>query len=236
MMPGASLAREVQPEILDRLPADDPQAIRSRADLRWINAIMMQSRSIARALRRHDTPCPRTILDLGSGDGTLMLSVAKRLAPRWRDVTVTLLDQRAIVSRAARDEFAALQWHAEPVAGDVFDTLAGPGRFDVIVAKLFMHHFEGARLTRLLRLIAERTPLAVACEPRRDMVALVAGALTGLIGCNAVTRHDAVASVRAGFRDAELSAIWPDRENWRLDEWMASPFSHGFLARRRDAP
>jgi hypothetical protein len=52
------------------------------------------------------------------------------------------------------------------------------------------------------------------------------------IGCNAVTRHDAVVSVRAGFSGGELSALWPDQQNWRLTEQRAGMFSHLFIARK----
>jgi hypothetical protein len=52
-----------------------------------------------------------------------------------------------------------------------------------------------------------------------------------LIGCNAVTRHDAAASVRAGFAGRELSALWPARPGWRLREGRAGLFSHLFVAR-----
>jgi hypothetical protein len=54
----------------------------------------------------------------------------------------------------------------------------------------------------------------------------------GLIGCNDVTRHDAAISVRAGFRDGELSACWPIAAGWTLTEKRAPPFSHLFVARR----
>ena len=38
-----------------------------------------------------------------------------------------------------------------------------------------------------------------------------------------MTRHDAVVSVRAGFRDGELSALWPHEPGWKLDEGAARP-------------
>jgi hypothetical protein len=47
-----------------------------------------------------------------------------------------------------------------------------------------------------------------------------------------VTRHDAAISVRAGFRDRELSELWPDQAGWRLSEAPAPPFGHLFVARR----
>jgi hypothetical protein len=54
------------------------------------------------------------------------------------------------------------------------------------------------------------------------------------IGCNAVTRHDATVSVRAGFSGNELSALWPADSGWQLTERRAGFFSHVFVARRMD--
>lgn len=229
------LPREVIPEILDRLPADDPRAIRSRHDLRWINVIMAQPRIMARAMLRHyGGTAPRTILDLGSGDGTLMLKVARRLSHRWRNVTVLLLDRQDIVNRETIAAFGALQWRAEPIAADVFQVLerSPAPEVDIIAANLFLHHFDRQHLSRLLHRAALRTRLFVACEPRRAPLALACSDLTWLIGCNDVTRHDAVASVRAGFRDTELSALWPDLARWRSHEWRAGLFTHCFAAAR----
>jgi hypothetical protein len=58
--------------------------------------------------------------------------------------------------------------------------------------------------------------------------------LLGLIGCNDVTRHDAIVSVRAGFRNQELTGLWPDRAVWTLQEHAYGLFSHYFVAIRRD--
>src|SRR5262249_23979567 len=109
--PSMSFPRRLEPELLDQLPADDPRAMRSRRDLKRVNAWMNNASHIARALLKHaGSEPPRTIVDLGSGDGQLALRVAQRLAPRWPNVTVILLDQQSIVSSATREGFAALQW------------------------------------------------------------------------------------------------------------------------------
>jgi hypothetical protein len=44
-----------------------------------------------------------------------------------------------------------------------------------------------------------------------------------------VTRHDAVASVRAGFAGRELSGLWPEA-GWQRREGLALPFTHFFAA------
>jgi hypothetical protein len=56
--------------------------------------------------------------------------------------------------------------------------------------------------------------------------------MLGFIGCNGVTRHDAKASVRAGFTENELSNMWPAEKGWNLAEHQAGPFSHCFVAQR----
>ena len=228
-------ARQVQREWLDELPADDPRAVRSRRDLVRVNTWMMQPGIMARALLMHcgATP-PRAILDLGSGDGRFMLRVAALLAPRWSNVTVTMLDQQDIVDSATRRAFDALGWSSKTITGDLFDAL-GDGRIpemDVITANLFLHHFTELQLTPLFVKLEPLASLFVACEPRRGGLPLLASHLLWAIGCNDVTRHDAIVSVEAGFNGGELSAIWPQSGQWQLQEHAARLFTHCFVARR----
>lgn len=231
---GMSLQRSVEPEWLDQLAAEDPRAIRHRRDLKRINALMLQPGIMAQALAKHWTRGnPRSLLDLGSGDGAFMLRVARRLAARWPEVTVALLDQQNIVSDCTLKAFAALGWKAEPVRADTFDYLEQMHpRVDVLTANLVLHHFSQERLARLLSLAAQSTRLFVACEPRRSKFVLRLSRLLWLIGCSEVARKDAVLSARAGFRGNELSALWPRQDYWELHEDAASLFTHYLVARQ----
>jgi hypothetical protein len=232
-----SISRTLEPEWLDELPADDARAMRSRRDLRRINALMMNDTLVARDLRRvFPGEPPRRIAEIGAGDGDFMLRVAAKLLPAWRAMDVALVDRQSLVSAATSEKFVAMGWHAQAVAADVFAWLAQPAGplFDVIVANLFLHHFDAGKLQELLALAAQRTRVLIACEPRRSAGALVGSHLLGLIGCNDVTRHDAVASVRAGFANQELSALWPDAGAWTLREHAGGLFSHCFMAARID--
>lgn len=228
------MQRSLVPELLDHLPASDPGALRSRRDLVRVNALMGHAAIMARSLLR-GADRPRVLIDIGAGDGTFMLRVARRLAPRWPDCRLILLDRQDIVSEKTRAAFAALTWKIETVAADVFDFF-GAGdcpNADAVTANLFLHHFGDRSLSRLLSLIAQRAPLLVACEPRRGAVAGAGSRLLWAIGCNDVTLHDAAASVRAGFRGQELTALWPRANGWDLQERAAGLFSHSFVARQR---
>ncbi len=225
-------ARLVEPEMLDALPPDDPRAQASRRDLKRINAFMLQTRIMAGALKT--LPPPRNMVDLGSGDGLFMLSVARRMAKLWPGVTVTLVDQQNIVTGETRARFAALGWRCETVSADVFDYVSCMGTADIVTANLFLHHFDQASLARLLGTIAHNTRSFVACEPRRSAFSLLGSRIIFVLGANAVSRHDAVSSVRAGFDGTELSALWP-QSGWNVSERWAPPFTHLFTA-TRDAP
>jgi len=238
-----SLARTVAPETLDALSADDPLAQRSRRDLARLHRLMGTGGILSRAMqmlwpsRRRTTPLE--VLEIGAGDGTLMLGVARRLQPRWPRVNLTLLDRQRCVSRDTLDDFSNLGWTVKVIVTDVLDWAVQPPRalpWDLITANLLLHHFDDAPLALLLKAIAERGNRFLACEPRRDRLVLAASHLVGAVGANAVTRGDAVLSVHAGFRDQELSRHWPGMEaGWQSREYAAGLFSHAFTARRRGA-
>jgi hypothetical protein len=227
--------RKVEPEWLDQLPADDPRAIRARHDLKLINALLLHTGMMAKGLIKHcggDTP--RTLVDLGAGDGTFILGVARRLASRWPSMNVILVDRQNIVSGETKAAFSALGWKVEAVTADLFDFLEGlgPADVDIITANLFLHHFTPQQLARLLARAAQAAWLFMACDPRRTSWVREGSRLLWALGCNDVSVYDAVASARAGFNGKELSALWPQDENWDLHERAAGPFSHCFVARR----
>jgi hypothetical protein len=229
--------RKVEPEWLDELPARDSRALRSRRDLRRVNAWMGQARIMRRLLAQHvGGTAPRSIVELGCGDGTFMLEVARGLARRWPGAAVTLVDRQEIVREETLAAFLARGWQTAVVTADVSAFLQSRPRADIVVANLFLHHFEDAALARLLAMAAEVAPLFVACEPRRSGLALVGSRSLWAIGCNDVSRHDAVASVRAGFSGYELSGLWPERQGWALCEHPAGLFTHCFVARANDGP
>jgi hypothetical protein len=227
------MPRCVEPEWLDTLRADDPRALRSRRDLRRINRLMRNPSVLGAALDGIVRRAARTrLVEIGAGDGSLLLGLARRHAKRWRNVSVELLDMQPVVRAETLGAFRELGWNARVIGADVFDWLAQaePDDRPIVVANLFMHHFKEQPLRELLQGIAGRAHAFVCCEPRRSRLALAGSRLLGAIGCNDVTRHDAVVSVRAGFSGNELSELWPRRDEWTLHESWAAPFGHRFVA------
>jgi Methyltransferase domain len=233
-MPALRLQRCVSPEQLDVLPPDDPAARRSRRDLRRVHRAMRSLTILREACGslRMSRP-PHRILELGAGDGSLMLRFARSM--RWRDVEVTFLDRQDLISAEMCERFARLGWRAGALTTDALDWArhSPPEQYDLGITALFLHHFQSRELKPLLGAIASSCQRFVALEPRRNGIAWAGSHLLGLLGTNAVTRADGIASVMAGFAGHELTGSWPsDGRGWHLREYFAGPFTHCLVASR----
>jgi hypothetical protein len=229
--------RIVLPELLDVLPPQDASALRSRRDLRRVNAWMGHPQIMARTLQQYlPDQTGRQLVELGAGDGHFLLSVARRLNGCWPGTQAVLVDRLAALDPRAGDLFQGLGWQARGEIAEAAEWLRRIPAHSapVIVSNLFFHQFDADPLTELLRLAADASSLVIALEPRRAWLPLFFGRWLWAIGCGPVTRHDARISTCAGFRQGELSALWPDHKNWRLVERPAGLFSHLFIAQRKE--
>ena len=231
--------RRVLPETLDELAPQDPRARRSRRDLQRVHVAMATLSILRRAIDRLQLAAPpRRILELGAGDGTLLLRLARAMGRHWNDLELTLLDRHDIVAAQTREAYLRFGWRVRVLRADVLAWARDSGspqpdlpHYDLCVATLFLHHFDDAPLAMLLSAVAASADAFVACEPRRDLVAQLGSHLVGVIGGNEVTREDAVTSVAAGFTQQELTTLWPTAHGpWRTSEYPARPFTHCFVA------
>jgi hypothetical protein len=230
------MSRVVLPELLDVLPPQDAAALRSRNDLRRLNAWMRHPTLMAGAL---NSLAPfsgsQELVELGAGDGHFLLSVATRLNGPWRGASAVLVDRLSVMDTQVVPQFNRLGWqvHAEVQEAAAWLRQATPVPSRILICNLFLHQFQRGQLSEMLRLAADAAGAIIALEPRRSWLPKLCGRLIWLIGCGPVTRHDAHISIRAGFDGPELSALWPDKENWSLTERPVGLFSHLFIARRK---
>jgi SAM-dependent methyltransferase len=227
--------RVVQPEILDDLPATDSRAIASRKDLRRLNRWLNHHRLIKDAiLKAFPADLPHSIVEIGSGDGRFasqMLAYLDEAEPFPDTRDLYLVDRQTTLSNDMFGNFEEMGWNAHSVQADIFDWLPKQKAFDCIIANLFLHHFEPPQLLKLFELIAAKTKVFIACEPRRCKSALYGGYVLLYATCSSVTRNDGIISIRAGFKLEELSQLWPAK-GWTLRETRAGIVNHLFVATR----
>lgn len=212
--------RQVIPELLDALPHEDPTAVRSREELHFINRLMGNHRWICRTLQKQDLQNKR-ILELGAGDGSLAQQA-------WNE------------GIAQPAQWSALDLAPPPVAwpheavwhqGDLF-ALPGLPDTEIIVANLFLHHFENEGLQELGAHLPESCRLLIACEPaRRRLHSLQGHLLSTIIDLSEVTHHDMLVSIRAGFLGDELAQAL-GLQGWQTRVSMTALGAYRFTAWR----
>lgn len=200
-----AIGRVVQPEILDGLPPDDPEALRSRRDLRRLNAAMGNFRWVERKVG--ELAPAGGIVEIGAGEGVLSERLARRLPGR----SITGIDL------APDPKLPDVNWRQ----GDLFRILPELSA-EVLVGVMIVHHFSSGQLSALGGLLGNFRAV-VLCEPWRSPIPKAWGGLAWpFVG--KVTRHDLPASVRAGFKPGEIPAAL-GLEKWRIGEsvdWRGS--------------
>ena len=159
----------------------------------------MTDRAMTRALLKHSGEVvPRELIDLGAGDGTFMLRVAQRLAPRWRGVTVKLVDQQDIVNAPVCKSFAALHWNLETIR-----RVRAPPEDAVELRYHNRKRFPASLHLRAVGPLARSGSMKykTLCRMRANANALCTrGEPLRLAAASGdVIRHDVVSSMRVGF-------------------------------------
>lgn len=180
--------RAFEAELLDSLPATDPEALRSRRELRLINALMGNERWFRRQLERWVQP-GEAVLEIGAGEGHL-----RKTAGNGFDYAG--LDRMP----KPADWPAGASWHQV----DVRDFRDWSG-YEVICGNLFFHHLSATELYALGQKVRKSARVILASEPAREpQWQRLFGMLCPLLGVGEVTRHDGQVSIASGFKCDEL--------------------------------
>jgi SAM-dependent methyltransferase len=213
------LHRALKPEILDTLPADHPDALHSRRDLRWINAAMGNQRWFARTLPHLLRPGERA-LELGAGTGELATVLARH------GVSVDGVDFCPPPENWTRKG----SWHT----GDLrnFPHFAD---YTAAYGNLIFHHFSDAELVELGLKLRRSVNLILASEPVRSTRSQRLIKFFGrTLGASHVTLHDAHVSIAAGFVGDELPRLLGlEAESWDISCSTTLLGAYRMIARRR---
>ncbi len=196
------MQRILQPELLDSLPHDHPDALHNRRDLRLINRITGTHRWLVRTLPPLLRP-DELVLELGAGTGEL----GGRLARAGVQIDGLDLWPRPV------DWLAEREWYRADL-----QEFAGYSRYTVFVGNLIFHQFSDAHLAALGEKLRRTARIIIACEPvRRRSSQVLFRIAAPLFGANHVSLHDAHVSIEAGFRDDELPlALGLTRDAWDI--------------------
>ena len=215
------MKRTCEPELLDVLPHDHPDAVHSRRDLRLVNRFMMNFRWFRRTLPglvRAGEP----VLEIGAGTGEL----GQALNQRALEVDGLDICPRPPSWPASR------AWHRADLT-----TFGGYGAYPVVIGNLIFHQFKDAQLAALGAVLGRSARVIVASEPsRRRLSQRMMAAFAPLFGANHVTLHDARVSIAAWFLGDELPrALGLLPGEWDVACATTAPGAYRMIAVRRPA-
>jgi len=201
-------------ELLDDPHAEPRATLRELGDIARLNALFGGTRAVVNALEpvfaaaagRSRDPAPWTLLDVGTGLGDIPRAAAA--AARRYGLTLRLVgvDSNPTAARAARGA------GGPPLGMVLADGGALPLRprsVDIVIASQVLHHLPPAVAIRWIATFGALARRAVVvADLRRSRFAMVGVWLMSFaLGFGAVTRHDAVVSLRRGYTRRELNAL-----------------------------
>jgi SAM-dependent methyltransferase len=226
----------LEPEMMDQPDLDVRRHVHALDALGRANAVSRTAAALwpsIRAAALDQAPGQLRVLDIASGGGHLLLSLARRAARERMDIDwlgwdlspVAIDYARTLASRRGVEgvRFERADAHHDPI----------PAGIDVVLCTLFLHHLTESDATALLRRMREAARLAlVVSDLRRTRL----GAAFTWAGCRMLSRSevfrvDGMRSVAAafttdearslaaaaGFDGAQVGQVWPQR--WLLTWW-----------------
>ena len=217
----AAMDRTLEPELLDSLPPDHPDALHNRRDLWLTNFVLGNHRWFARTLPRVLRADERA-LEIGAGTGELGRQLHR---------AGIALDGLDLWPRPA-DWPGARAWHVADLRA-----FPGYGAYAAVLGNLIFHQFSPDELAQLGAELQRHARVIVAAEPaRRRMSQILFRTLAPLLGANRVSLHDAHVSIAAGFRGDELPralGLAPREWNVRISATVLGVYR--MIAVRREA-
>lgn len=204
-------SRAMATEFLDRPDCDPVLAAASYRFMEtvnfWFGGIRMVRRFLATETVGRHAHAPLRILDIGSGSCDIPLAVSRWANAYGIPLHFTCLEKADHAVDIARGQLARSgnPW-VHLIQEDVF-THQPAEPYDCAVASMCFHHFSDAQILILLRRLNGFVRNSVLINDlRRSPLAHLAARLL-LVNTPAEVRHDALLSIRRGFKISELSAL-----------------------------
>jgi hypothetical protein len=203
--------RDSGTELLDRPDCDPVLAAKSYRFMSLVNRIGGGTRVVRRFLARElaSAPVSRTVrvLDFGSGTCDIPLAVARWAARHGHQVEFTCIEQNPRALDLAGQAVARARCtRIKLVLGDVF-THQPAEPYDYAVGSMVIHHFGRQEISRLIAHLAGFVTRALLINDLRRCALNYAACYALTVAHDPLVRHDALLSIRRGFRPGDLLTL-----------------------------
>ncbi len=195
-------------EFLDRPDADPWFVAESYRFMKVVNRIGGGIRVVRRFLESELSQAPRdapvTVLDIGAGDCDIPLTVARWADRRGYKVRFTCLDHDPKAVELSQSKIARCHCdNVQAVQADVF-RYQPADKFDYAMGSMTFHHFTDEEIDRLIEHLRGFVRKAVLINDLHRCLANYVVCLILVLPLGPEIRHDALLSIRRGFKPREL--------------------------------
>lgn len=214
-------------EWLDGARFDGQTLRRNLRDIRRINALLgwraFTVRQVARHLRTRGMRA-FSLLDVACGSADMPLAVAQWADRARIEARIVATDIHPDIVALAR-EYTARSNAMHIERQDALALTYATGAFDVALCTLALHHFEPESAVQLLRSLARVARHIMVFDVARSRLAYTGAILlTRVTPMDAMTRHDAPASVRRAYSAPELRTLATQAGLRNCRVWVGLPF------------
>lgn len=199
-------------EIMDDLTYHDEVIFQTLRELDFINQWLGGNAVTLHALKKVLVQCPKekvlSIADLGCGSGEMLRLISKLGFSEKRKFELAGIDANEHIVNYARNHsvtFSNLRFEAVNIFSDEFQRSS----FDIVLATLFLHHFNDDELVSIFSSLKKQTRVAIIVNDihRHPLAYYSIQWLTRLFSKSSMVKFDAPLSVLRAFTRKELVTI-----------------------------
>lgn len=209
--------RSQEAEFLDQSECDPTLAIRSYRFMKKVNhllgGIRMVQDFIEAEAKKNKSDLPLRILDIGSGDCDIPITISRWAREKKIPLQFTCLEVADFAVNLARENIASSkETSISLLQEDVFEHRPQEP-YDGAIASMCFHHFADQQILALLQKMRNYVKRSVLINDlRRSRLSWLATSLVTAFSHSGV-RHDSMLSIRRGFKIRELHDLLMQLDN-----------------------
>lgn len=199
---------------------DDPAIPRAELDealgfIRTVNRRLGGAAALLEHLKRWSRKWPKagqgpvTLLDIATGSADIPIAAVRWAKSAGFDLRVTGIDIHDTTLDLAREHLARYPDEAKNIVIEKADALRlmdrfSPQSFDYVHAGMFLHHLPDLEVMTVLRIMDRLARTGIIWNDLVRSHTALAGIRVLTLTAPPIVKHDAIASVKAGFSRAEV--------------------------------
>jgi len=174
---------------------------------KWLGGNFVTLNGLKKVLKGHEKSKPLTILDMGCGNGDMLRELAKFGKKASYNFTLIGIDANQHTVDYAKElsvNYHEISYLKQDVFSEEFQHL----QFDLVLATLFLHHFNEDDIVKLLAPILKKANLGIVVNDlNRNKIAYYLFSFLCLFIKNKMTKEDGLISVLRAFKKADLEKM-----------------------------